>query len=84
MLVIGWSHKYREVLDMFGVQEWSFPHSELTDGKLLRMFEDLWSRRRCVAESMQQNLGRVRKIADQQLNTIAEISARRSRRRSSD
>ena len=32
-LVIGWSHKYREVLDMFGLAEWALRHEDVGRGR---------------------------------------------------
>jgi colanic acid/amylovoran biosynthesis protein len=40
-LVIGWSHKYREVLDMFGLAEWALSHKEYTDEEFRARFAHL-------------------------------------------
>jgi len=40
-LVTSWSHKYREVLDMFGLGEWTVNHQSLTTKDLLDGFHQL-------------------------------------------
>jgi len=40
-LVIGWSHKYQEVLEMFQLDEWAFGHDKLEPDFLRERFEAL-------------------------------------------
>ncbi len=40
-LVTAWSHKYREVLAMFDMEEWTIGHQALTTVSLLERFETL-------------------------------------------
>jgi len=41
LIVIAWSHKYREVLDMFGLTEWAIDWKDLALDTLLKRFEKL-------------------------------------------
>ena len=55
-LVIGWSHKYQEVLEMFGAEEWAMPHSEAELASLIVRFEQLADSRETVAASLKEHL----------------------------
>lgn len=41
VLVVGWSHKYREVLRDFGLEEWAVDYSEVAEAGLGARFEAL-------------------------------------------
>ena len=72
-LVIGWSHKYEEVLEMFNAAQWAFPHNELSQALLRSRFEELWTQRDEVAAQIASNLPNVRAKADEQLDAIAQL-----------
>lgn len=72
-LVMGWSHKYDEVLEMFGAAQWALPHSELTQSTLREKFDRLWSARNEVSAQIASNLPGVRAKANVQLDLIADI-----------
>jgi polysaccharide pyruvyl transferase WcaK-like protein len=72
-LVIGWSHKYQEVLEMFGAEEWAMPHNEAELGALVARFEQLAEARTEVAESLQQHLPAVQERSLAQADLIATI-----------
>jgi len=40
VLLIGWSHKYKEVLDMFGLGDWAVDYSHMTQSVLIEKFND--------------------------------------------
>lgn len=40
-LVIGWGHKYEEVLAMFGLEQWALPHGDLAVERLDADFREL-------------------------------------------
>ncbi|WP_062077289.1 polysaccharide pyruvyl transferase family protein [Demequina globuliformis] len=62
-LVLGWSHKYREVLDMFGLAEWATAASDL----------DLDAFRTRVGELAQQS-GALRTAIAEALPTVREVA----------
>jgi polysaccharide pyruvyl transferase WcaK-like protein len=72
-LVIGWSHKYREVLEMFELEEWAFGHDQLTPSHLWERFEDLSARRDEVQGRLDKHLPEVRSRSLKQADLIAEL-----------
>jgi len=43
-MVVGWSHKYQEVLDAFGLDGCALDHSTLSEDELVARFNDMVSR----------------------------------------
>ena len=80
-LVIGWSHKYREVLEMFELEEWAFGHDQLTPSHLWERFEDLSARRDEVQGKLDQHLPEVKSRSLMQADLIAELVRGRAARR---
>lgn len=80
-LVIGWSHKYREVLEMFALEEWAFGHDQLTPEHLWSRFEDLSARRDEVQGKLDQHLPEVKRRSLAQADLIAELVTERADRR---
>ena len=80
-LVIGWSHKYREVLEMFELEEWAFGHDQLTPSHLWDRFEELSARRDEVQGLLDQHLPEVRSRSLMQADLIAELVRGRAARR---
>ncbi|MDO5661192.1 MAG: polysaccharide pyruvyl transferase family protein [Brachybacterium sp.] len=72
-LVIGWSHKYREVLEMFELEEWAFGHDQLTPEYLSSRFEELDARRDEVQQKLDAHLPDVKERSAQQADLIAEL-----------
>ena len=71
-LVTSWSHKYREVLDMFELGEWTVNHRSLTSEELLDGFHQLVEQENEVRARIAQHLPEV--IASSRRN--AEIAGR--------
>ncbi|MGO3320594.1 MAG: polysaccharide pyruvyl transferase family protein [Microbacterium gubbeenense] len=72
-LVIGWSHKYREVLEMFGLEEWAFGHDQLTPEHLAERFEALEGARDDVQAKLDAHLPEVKQRSLAQADLIAEL-----------
>ncbi len=70
-LVIGWSHKYVEVLEMFGQERWAIAHDELAGDELRRRFDELLAERDAVAAAIAEHLPEVRTRALLQADAIA-------------
>jgi colanic acid/amylovoran biosynthesis protein len=77
-LVIGWSHKYREVLDMFGQSRFAVGHKELTDDVFRSLLADLLADREAIHEEIATALVDVRRTAFQQVELIEEIARGRA------
>lgn len=72
-LVIGWSHKYKEVLEMFELEEWAFGHDQLTPEHLATRFADLEAARADVQAKLDAHLPEVKARSVAQADLIAEI-----------
>jgi polysaccharide pyruvyl transferase WcaK-like protein len=72
-LVIGWSHKYEEVLEMFGASEWAFGHDKLEIGYLSERFEELVVAQDRVRASIEERLPQVKARSLAQADLIADI-----------
>ena len=72
-LVIGWSHKYREVLAMFGLERLSFSLYDLDDERLEATLAQFLAGRADVARRIADRLPEVREAAAAQLEVL-EIS----------
>ncbi|MEZ3159113.1 polysaccharide pyruvyl transferase family protein [Microbacterium sp. BWT-B31] len=72
-LVIGWSHKYREVLEMFELEEWAFGHDELTLDYLGERFTALDNAREEVRAKLDTHLPKVKERSIMQADLIATL-----------
>lgn len=72
-LVIGWSHKYKEVLEMFELEEWAFGHDKLTPEYLAERFAALDAQRSDVQAKLDQHLPGVKARSLAQADLIAEM-----------
>lgn len=73
-LVIGWSHKYREVLDMFGQADLAVAHQDCTDATFREMLADLIARRQQVRAEIIGALPAVRAKALEQVKVIEAVA----------
>lgn len=72
-VVVGWSHKYKEVLDDFGLTEFGCDSSELSEpAKLMAKIEDALSRRDEIAEQIARCLPTVQEQSERNFSVIAE------------
>lgn len=76
-LVIGWSHKYKEVLEMFDLEDWAFGHDQLEQNYLIQRFDELVVARYDVAAKLIKHLPSVKVKSHLQVKLIAEIVQRR-------
>ncbi|GLI26092.1 hypothetical protein ARHIZOSPH14_03340 [Agromyces rhizosphaerae] len=72
-LVIGWSHKYAEVLEMFELEEWAFGHDKLSPAYLRERFEALVAHEDEVRERLAVHLPEVKARSLQQADLIADL-----------
>ena len=72
-IVIGWSHKYEEVLGMFELEKWAFGQDNLTDDYLWRMYEQLVAEKDGVKALLAKNLPKVKKQSVKQADIIADL-----------
>jgi polysaccharide pyruvyl transferase WcaK-like protein len=72
-LVIGWSHKYQEVLEMFELEEWAFGYDRFGLDYLAARFDDLVAAKQDVAGKLAANLPAVKARSLEQADLIAEL-----------
>jgi polysaccharide pyruvyl transferase WcaK-like protein len=72
-IVIGWSHKYEEVLEMFELEKWAFGQDKLTDKYLWDMYKNIVSENDTVKALLAKNLPSVKKQSIKQADLIAKL-----------
>lgn len=72
-LVIGWSHKYQEVLEMFGADRWAFSDRDLTQAALRERFEEILSQHDAIESRLREHLPEVQARSAIQLERIVEM-----------
>jgi len=73
VLVIGWSHKYKEVLEMFGLERWAFGQGKLTSEYLMQRFSELEKDKNQVKEKIKKHLPQVKKKSYKQVEEINKV-----------
>ncbi|MBO1750953.1 polysaccharide pyruvyl transferase family protein [Actinotalea sp. BY-33] len=73
-LVIGWSHKYREVLDMFGLAEWAVGHDAYTDELFAERIGLLIDQEEQVRSQLEASLPQVKAKALRQIDVIEDVA----------
>ncbi|MFD1716996.1 polysaccharide pyruvyl transferase family protein [Georgenia deserti] len=72
--VIGWSHKYREVLEMFDLEDFAVGHADLTDDLFRTKIAELLHRQDPLREQIATALEDVRVRAMAQLDVIDGVA----------
>lgn len=80
VLLVGWSHKYREVLDMFGLGGYAADYSELTSDKLRTEFRRLIENSEDIRAKIAENLPNVKASSRQNIALISEEIDRQNTR----
>lgn len=77
-LVLGWSHKYREVLDDFGLSDFGMDSAALSDpSSIMTKVQDAISRRGELADQIHRSLPAVRERSEKNFVVIADLLATR-------
>jgi polysaccharide pyruvyl transferase WcaK-like protein len=72
-LVLGWSHKYREVLDQVGQAEWAMAASDATPEVFEARMKDLDAAKASVRTELATKVPAVREVAMEQFAIIGKI-----------
>jgi colanic acid/amylovoran biosynthesis protein len=72
-LVIGWSHKYREVLDMFGLADWAVGNDAYTDEVFAERIRALDEAAENVRTQIAASLPEVTRTALEQVDVIERV-----------
>ncbi len=73
VLLIGWSHKYKEVLDMFGLGEYAADFSSLELETLKEKFNAFMSDNDIIRAKIQENLPEVLESSRDNIRYISEV-----------
>jgi len=74
MLVIGWSHKYAEVLEPFGLADAAIPYSDLSTGEaIVKQVEELLARADDVSAQIERRLPEVVASAITNFEVLADV-----------
>jgi len=76
--VIGWSHKYREVLDMFGLASWALAYDAVTPEVFREKMRELDASKAKVRAQLAAGVPKVRAVAMRQLDTIERVAKERA------
>lgn len=69
-LVVGWSHKYAEIMDMFGLKESALDSENLDQKKLQVAFEKVAEDPQKISHTIKQHLPAVKRSAQRQVDAI--------------
>ncbi len=72
VLLIGWSHKYKEVLDMFGLGEYAADYSELDIDSLCAKFDSFIAENDKIREKIAEKLPDVKESSLDNIRFISE------------
>lgn len=72
-LVIGWSHKYQEVLEMFELEDWAIGFDRFELDHLSARFDELIAAKRDVSAKLARNLPTVKARSLEQADLIADL-----------
>lgn len=73
VLLIGWSHKYKEVLDMFGLGEYAVDFSALELSSLKEKFLGFMEENAAIREKIAENLPAVLESSHDNIRYISEV-----------
>lgn len=71
-LVIGWSHKYAEIMEMFDMADTALSSDQLDQKKLQSAFDSFIGNHKKYKKFIKENLPKVRKSAEKQVIAICE------------
>jgi coenzyme F420-reducing hydrogenase beta subunit len=72
VLLVGWSHKYQEVLDMFGLEEYACDYKTLNFKDLTKMFEAVEKNSDTIKNKISLNLSDVKASSQKNFDIIFE------------
>lgn len=72
VMLVGWSHKYKEVLDMFGLGGYATDYSELDPDRLWSEFKRLLENSEDIHAKIAENLPRVKSSSRENIGLISE------------
>jgi len=75
-IVVGWSHKYLEVMKEFCLEEWVIDYSEMKGRKMELLIEKMFEERQENKDKIRKKLGLVKKGAERQFEYLGSFLER--------
>jgi coenzyme F420-reducing hydrogenase beta subunit len=72
VLLVGWSHKYKEVLDMFDLEEYSVDYKNLHYEDLVERFEKVLDEEDNIKQKIHNNIAEVKKSSYKNIKVIID------------
>lgn len=72
-MVLGWSHKYREILSMFEIAEWAYDYKDLDVAKLNAQIESFIANGDDIRTKVVRNIGGVKAAAQRQFDWLGDF-----------
>lgn len=72
VMLIGWSHKYKEVLDMFELGEYTADYSSMSSDTLMRGFDDLVRDEMIIRRKLSEHIEAVRQSSYDNIRLISK------------
>jgi polysaccharide pyruvyl transferase WcaK-like protein len=73
VIVLGWSHKYLEVMEPFGMADKVFDYQAFSSVELTEMVTDTLARRTEISARIESNLPEIKALAQTQLDCVFSI-----------
>jgi len=70
-VVLGWSHKYDELMGMVGLERYVIRHEELEQEKILEIIAEAWNHRKDLSKQLSHRLPAIEKSVDELFDQIA-------------
>lgn len=73
VMLIGWSHKYREVMEQFGLEEYAIDYTHMSLAKLISCFEALEQNQDHIRKKLIEHLPAVEESSRQNIDTVVQV-----------
>lgn len=73
VMLIGWSHKYQEVMEQFGLSDYAADYSDLSLDGLIRSFRTFLQDEEMIRRKIREHLPAVQKSSSKNIRHIAKI-----------
>lgn len=73
VLLVGWSHKYKEVLDMFNLGQYAIDFSKLSADSLLEEFDKFVSNEELIRSNLKENIEKVKESSSKNIKYICSV-----------
>ena len=69
-MVLGWGHKYREILENFNIIDWAFDYTNLSEENLKKQIDSFIAESENIKKQIVENLPQVIKLAQHQFDWL--------------